>query len=70
MLDGLAAHRTLIALDLPGFGDTPPLQGPVTIETLADASTAFLDAHDLRGADVVGSSIGHALSSNSPGVGL
>jgi pimeloyl-ACP methyl ester carboxylesterase len=61
VLDGLAAQRTVIALDLPGFGDTPPLQGPVSIETLADASTTFLDAHDLRGADVVGSSMGARL---------
>lgn len=61
ILDGLAAKRTVIALDLPGFGDTPPLQGPVTIETLAGASTAFLDDHDLRGADVVGSSMGARL---------
>ncbi len=46
---------------LPGFGETPPLQGPVSIETLADASTSFLDAHGLRGADVVGSSMGARL---------
>ena len=61
VLDGLSAGRTVIALDLPGFGETPPLQGPVSIETLADASTAFLDTHDLRGADVVGSSMGARL---------
>ena len=61
VLDGLAGERTVIALDLPGFGETPPLQGPVSIQTLADASTAFLDVHDLRGADVVGSSMGARL---------
>lgn len=61
VLDGLSAERMVIALDLPGFGETPPLQGPVSIETLADASTAFLDAHDLQGADVVGSSMGARL---------
>ncbi len=61
VLDGLAAHRTVIALDLPGFGQTSPLQGPVSIETLADASTAFLETHDLRGADVAGSSMGARL---------
>jgi pimeloyl-ACP methyl ester carboxylesterase len=31
------------------------------VETLANASTAFLDAYDLRGADVVGSSMGPCL---------
>jgi pimeloyl-ACP methyl ester carboxylesterase len=61
VLDGLAAHRTVIALDLPGFGQTSPLQGPVSIETLADASTAFLETHGLRGADVAGSSMGARL---------
>ncbi len=61
VLEGLAVDRTVVALDLPGFGQTPPLQGPVSIETLAAASTAFLDTHDLRGADVVGSSMGARL---------
>jgi pimeloyl-ACP methyl ester carboxylesterase len=61
ILNALAAERTVIALDLPGFGETRPLPGPVSIETLADASTTFLDAHDLRGAGVVGSSMGARL---------
>ena len=61
ILDGLTAERAVIAPDLPGFGETAPLQGPVSIETLADASTTFLEAYDLRGADVVGSSMGARL---------
>lgn len=61
ILDSIAAERTVFALDLPGFGETPPLEGAVSIETLAEASTAFLEAHDLRGADVVGSSMGARL---------
>jgi pimeloyl-ACP methyl ester carboxylesterase len=61
ILDGLAAERDVIAVDLPGFGDTPPLPGPVTIGTLADAVTEFLREQDLLGIDVVGSSMGARL---------
>lgn len=61
ILDALAAEREVIAIDLPGFGETPPLPGGVSIATLADAVTAFLDAHDLRGIDAVGSSMGARL---------
>ncbi len=61
ILDGLAAEREVIAVDLPGFGATPPLPGEVSIATLADAVTAFLVAHDLTNIDVVGSSMGARL---------
>ena len=61
VLGQLAAQREVIAVDLPGFGKTPALPGPVSIATLADAVTDFLDAHDLRGVDVVGSSMGARL---------
>ena len=61
ILDALAAERTVVAVDLPGFGETPPLPGEVSIATLADAMTAFLDEQGLRGADVVGSSMGARL---------
>ena len=61
ILDDLAATRDVIAVDLPGFGSTPPLAGPVTIATLADAVTDFLKEHDLLGIDAVGSSMGARL---------
>lgn len=61
ILDGLAAEREIIAVDLPGFGETPPLLGEVSIRTLADAVTAFLSAHQLTGIDVIGSSMGARL---------
>ncbi|AMJ64981.1 alpha/beta fold hydrolase [Hymenobacter sp. PAMC 26628] len=61
ILDDLALARDVIAVDLPGFGATPPLAGPVTIAALADAVTAFLKAHDLTGTDAVGSSLGARL---------
>ena len=61
ILEDLAAERDVIAVDLPGFGNTPPLTGPVTIGTLADAVTDFLRAQNLLGIDAVGSSMGARL---------
>ncbi|SFQ01121.1 alpha/beta fold hydrolase [Hymenobacter arizonensis] len=61
ILDDLVKEREVIAIDLPGFGNTPPLPGPVTIGTLADAVTAFLTAQNLLGIDAVGSSMGARL---------
>lgn len=61
ILDDLAATREVIAVDLPGFGNTPPLPGETSIRTLADAVTSFVDAHGLQGIDAVGSSMGARL---------
>ena len=59
--DDLAASRELIAVDLPGFGATPALPGEVSIGTLADAVTRFVDDKGLRGVDAVGTSMGARL---------
>lgn len=61
VMPSLQAEREVIALDLPGFGDSPPLGGEVSIATLADAVGDFLRAHDLDGVDAVGSSMGARL---------
>lgn len=61
VLDALAAEREVIALDLPGFGETPPLPGEASVATLADAVTSFLADQQLGKADVVGSSMGARL---------
>lgn len=61
VLDRLAARRELVAVDLPGFGQSPPLGGRVTIARLADALADFLDASGLTGTDMVGSSVGARL---------
>lgn len=61
ILADLAAEREVIAVDLPGFGETPPLPGEVSIATLADSVTRFLATHDLAEVDVVGSSMGARL---------
>lgn len=61
ILDNLALHREVIAVDLPGFGQTPRLAGETSMRTLADATTAFINANGLTGVDVVGSSMGARL---------
>jgi pimeloyl-ACP methyl ester carboxylesterase len=61
ILDDLAAKREVIAVDLPGFGVTPPLPGEVSIRTLSDAVTEFLISNELIGIDAVGSSMGARL---------
>ena len=37
IMDGLATCREVIAIDLPGFGQTPSLNGEVSIATLTDS---------------------------------
>ena len=61
ILDALAAEREVVAVDLPGHGRTPPLDGEVSVRTLADALTEFLAANNLTGVDAVGSSMGARL---------
>lgn len=61
IIDSLVTKRDVIAVDLPGFGATPPLAGEVSIRTLADAVTQFLQENDLLGIDAVGSSMGARL---------
>lgn len=61
VVPGLAAHREVVAVDLPGFGRTPPLEGRMSVERLADALVDHLRAEGLEGADLVGSSLGGRL---------
>lgn len=58
VLPALSAQREVIAVDLPGFGKTPPLTGEVTVATLTDAVQGFITAEGLGDVDVVGSSMG------------
>ncbi len=61
VLDRLAAERDVIALDLPGFGGSPSLDGagPPTPRALAAAVAQFLDGLDLDGPPhVAGNSLG------------
>ncbi|GAA4634763.1 alpha/beta fold hydrolase [Mycolicibacterium sediminis] len=58
VVPGLARERTVYAVDLPGFGDSPPLDGEVSVATLTDAVEKFVSEQGLDGVDVVGSSMG------------
>lgn len=62
VLGALAAEREVIAIDLPGCGDTPPLPGKPSIAALADAVTGFLAEQGLTGIDAAGSSMGARLT--------
>ena len=61
ILSTLARERDVIAVDLPGHGQTPRLPTHTTIPALADAVTSFVRANDLVGVDAVGSSMGARL---------
>lgn len=58
VMNALACERDVIAVDLPGFGDTPMLAEEMTVSSLADALTEFVVGHGLLGVDAVGSSLG------------
>lgn len=58
ILGELAENREVIAVDLPGFGDTPPLIGEVTIATLTDSVANFIRDEGLDGVSTVGQSMG------------
>ena len=58
VLDELAEHREVIAVDLPGFGRTPPLAGEVSIATLTDAVADFIRDEGLDGVATAGQSMG------------
>lgn len=61
VLDSLTAEREVIAVDLPGHGETAPLDGETSIDTLAEAVTDFIETENLAGVDIVGNSMGGRL---------
>lgn len=55
-LAALGTERRILAPDLPGFGESPPLRGPATAERLAELVIAFADAMGLVQFDLNGHS--------------
>lgn len=58
IVPALARERTVVAVDLPGFGDSSPLAGVVSVASLTDAVEKFIAEQGLDDVDVVGSSMG------------
>ena len=57
----LSETRELVIIDLPGHGLSPAIVGRQTISAFADEISNFIEASDLRGVDLVGSSVGARL---------
>lgn len=58
IIDSLSAHRTVIAVDLPGHGLTPAEADSGTFLGLVGSVERFIGEHGLTGVDIVGSSMG------------
>ncbi|WP_067671445.1 alpha/beta fold hydrolase [Nocardia miyunensis] len=61
-LPALSSRYRVIAVDLPGFGQSQPLPQPVTIDDLVGSLTALLDELDIGQAVVIGHSLGGLVS--------
>ena len=58
ILPALSRSREVLALDLPGHGETPATASSGTFKGLADGVDAFITDQRLDGVDIVGSSLG------------
>jgi pimeloyl-ACP methyl ester carboxylesterase len=58
VLPPLARRHEVLALDLPGFGEAPPLARRPTVAALADAVERTLDGEGLGEVHVAGNSLG------------
>ncbi|GIE35603.1 hydrolase [Actinoplanes italicus] len=61
----LASHRDVIALDLPGFGESPlwePVPHAGSVAHLADQVERFLDSLGVENPEVAGSSLGGGIA--------
>jgi pimeloyl-ACP methyl ester carboxylesterase len=62
VLEPLAEHFDVIAVDLPGFGASPPLAGAPTMRALADACAAHMAALGHARFHVAGNSLGGGIA--------
>jgi pimeloyl-ACP methyl ester carboxylesterase len=58
IVERISTKRELITVDLPGFGDSPPLDSKPTPAALAQAVAAFLAAEGIEQPNVAGNSLG------------
>ena len=64
-LDGLSTRHRVVAWDLPGYGASAVLDGPLTFPALADAVARLLDALGTDRAHVVGLSMGGMIAQHA-----
>jgi pimeloyl-ACP methyl ester carboxylesterase len=71
VLDRLTPHRDVITVDLPGHGESPPLDitGRSAIAALAEDLTGFLDQLGLDHPHVAGNSLGGRLALEAGALG-
>ena len=71
VLDRLTPHRDVITVDLPGHGESPPLDmaGRSAITALAEDLTGFLDQLGLDHPHVAGNSLGGRLALEAGALG-
>jgi pimeloyl-ACP methyl ester carboxylesterase len=62
VLGMLAAEHEVVALDLPGFGGSPPLSGACSVPAIATAVSEFTDQLGLGRPHVAGNSVGGAVA--------
>ncbi|MFJ8621695.1 alpha/beta fold hydrolase [Kitasatospora sp. NPDC093550] len=62
LLPDLAAHRTVVAPDYPGSGDSPYEPGALTLDGLAERLVAAADEEGLETFDLAGYSLGAAVA--------
>ena len=58
ILPALSETREVVALDLPGHGETPAVANSDTFTGLADSVETFIIEQGFEGIDIVGSSLG------------
>jgi pimeloyl-ACP methyl ester carboxylesterase len=58
VLDRLARSHEVLAISLPGYGESPPLEGEPTVPALVDAVERELDAAGWETAHIAGNSMG------------
>ncbi|MEU7142144.1 alpha/beta hydrolase [Nocardia sp. NPDC046473] len=69
IIDTLAASYEVIAVDLPGFGDSAPL-ATTTVDTLTEALAEFLAAQGIERPHLAGNSMGGLITLNLGARGL
>ena len=62
VLDRVSREREVVAVDLPGFGESAALPAAPSVEALAASVAGLLEALGLRGVHAAGNSLGGAIA--------